>query len=160
MTSTKNPPVEITLYLMRHGKSSWEIPGLTDRERSLLGKGIERSERKARELRNSGAWLDAIWTSDAVRAKQTAEIVRKVFGLATENIVVDPAIYDAEDADELRRVVLSIPDDLKSVLLVGHNPVLTELAQLFSAEPIDEMKTAQIVEVKGVRSGTLPLGNI
>ena len=134
-----------TLYLMRHGKSSWEIPGLVDRERPLLDVGIERTERRAQELKASGVRLDAIWTSDAVRAVQTTEIVRKVFGLKTENVFVDPAIYDAEHVNDFRRIVLAIPNDFETVLLVGHNPLLTEFAQLFTRDRIDEMKTSQIV---------------
>ena len=136
------------LYLMRHGKSSWDTPGLTDRERPLLPKGIERTEKRARELRDNGVELDAIWTSDAVRAAQTAEIVRNVLGLQPENVFVEPMIYDADHVNDLRRVVLSIPDEFETVLLVGHNPLITELARLLTRNPLDEMKTSQIVAVE------------
>ncbi len=137
-----------SLYLMRHGKSSWEIAGLVDRERPLLEKGIDRTERRAKELKKSGVRLDAIWTSDAVRAVQTAEIVRKEFGLEKESVFVDPLIYDADRADELRKVVRSFPDDFESILLVGHNPLITEFAQLFFRDLLDDMKTSQVVAVE------------
>ena len=140
-----------TLYLMRHGKSSWDVPGLTDRERPLLPKGVERSEKRARELQESGAQLDAVWTSDAVRARQTAEIVQNVFELSEENVFVEPMIYDADHVNDLRQVVRSIPDEFEAVLLVGHNPLISELARFFAHCLLDEMKTSQIVEV-GVRN--------
>ena len=140
------------LYLMRHGKSSWEVPGLPDRERPLLPQGIERSEKRARQLKESGVKLDAVWTSDAVRAVQTAEIVRNVFDLATENVFVEPTIYDAEHVNDLRRIVRSIPDAFETVLLVGHNPLLTEFAQLFTRDLLDEMKTSQIIGIPELQS--------
>jgi len=134
-----------TLYLMRHGKSSWDFPGLTDRERPLLDKGIERTEKRARELKETGVKLEAIWTSDAVRAMQTAEIVRNIFDLPEESVFVEPLIYDAEHVNDLRRVVLSVPDEFETMLLVGHNPLITELARIFTRNLLDEMSTSQIV---------------
>jgi len=150
------------VYLMRHGKSSWEVPGLPDRERPLLPQGIERTEKRARQLRERGVQLDAVWTSDAVRAAQTAEIVRNVFDLAKGRVFVEPVIYDAEHVNDLRRIVRSIPDEFETVLLVGHNPVLTEFAQRFTYDLLDEMKTSQIIEVgvgreEGMRQVYCPL---
>ena len=135
------------LYLMRHAKSSWETAHLPDRRRPLLEKGVLLAEERARELKKSGTTLDAIWTSDAVRATQTAEIVRKVFDLNEENVFVEPAIYDVQHVNDLRSIVRSIPDVFESVLLVGHNPLLTEFAQLFTRDRLDEMKTSQIIGV-------------
>ena len=136
------------LYLMRHAKSSWETPHLSDRQRPLLDKGVVRAEEQAKELKESGAKLDSIWTSDAVRATQTAEIVRKVLDLDEEAVFVEPAIYDARHVNDLLRVVRSIPDDFETVLLVGHNPVVTEFARLFTRTRLDEMKTAQIIDIR------------
>ena len=133
---------------MRHGKSSWDFPGLTDRERPLLDKGIERTEKRARELKETGVKLDAIWTSDAVRARQTAEIVRQVFELPEESVFVEPIIYDAEHVNDLRQGVRSIPNELETVLLVGHNPLISEFARLFTRNLLDEMSTSQIVAVE------------
>ena len=112
-----------------------------------MDKGVLRAEERARELRESGATLDAVWTSDAVRARQTAEIVRKVFGLRPEDIFVEPAIYDASHVNDFYRVVRSIPDEFGTVLLVGHNPLISEFARLFTRYRLDEMKTSQIFHV-------------
>ncbi len=137
-----------TLYLMRHGKSAWDDPILSDRERPLLDKGIERTTANARLLKQSGAKIDAIGSSDAVRAVETAKIVRKEFGLNKNLRFTDPLIYDAVDVSELWNVIRSLPDDFRSVLLVGHNPIMTDAANRFLRPSLENLKTAGIVGVE------------
>ena len=138
------------LYLLRHGKSSWETPANgsppEDRDRPLLPKGIRRTEHVARWINEHRIRFDSIHSSDARRATETANIVRKTLEIPKKRLTLDPAIYDAVDGDELLQIVTQFSDRCDAVLMVGHNPTMSELASMFFEEPL-ELPTAGFVGV-------------
>lgn len=71
--------------------------------------------------------------SDAVRARETLDIVLPALKPAPQ-IVYDEALYLA-DAKQLLQRLRCAPDDLRSIMLVGHNPGLQELAVMLSDQP-------------------------
>jgi phosphohistidine phosphatase len=71
-----------TLLMIRHGKSSWDAPGLSDHERPLLKLGIERTKRMAHFLSEKRVVPDLIISSHAVRAFETAKVAGKRAGLS------------------------------------------------------------------------------
>lgn len=133
------------LYLMRHAKSSWNFDDLTDEQRPLNDRGRDDAPRMGQALAQRNIRLDVLISSPAVRAMTTAALVAKELEYPHEQIVVRPEIYHAE-IDDLLRIVQECPNEAESVLLVGHNPTITEFANYLSPSPLsEEMPTAGIL---------------
>jgi phosphohistidine phosphatase len=77
-------------------------------------------------LKNRAITVDRILSSTAKRAKQTAEITAKVLGIPETQIQWDRSLYHAS-SDHLLAVIKAQPAQLQTLILVGHNPGLTEL---------------------------------
>ena len=141
-----------TLYIVRHGKSSWEMPGITDIDRTLLDVGISNSYLMAERLVISGAKIDLIISSNAVRAIHTALILARGLKVKGHQIIIDEIIYSGECDDILHRVS-DIASEINNVMIVGHNPVFTDLANKFLSKPIDNLPTSGIVTLTFNSSG-------
>jgi phosphohistidine phosphatase len=112
--------------LLRHAKSSWDDPDLPDRLRPLAPRGVRAAGAMARHLRAAAVAPDLVLCSPARRAVQTWEGVAP--GVPPDTAVeIDEAIYHA-DADELFDRLRDVRSRIRSVLLVGHNPGLQDLA--------------------------------
>jgi phosphohistidine phosphatase len=114
------------LWLLRHAKSSWDDPHLPDRLRPLAPRGGRAVAAMARHVRAAAVAPDLVLCSPARRAVQTWEGVAAGVPQDTE-VEIDEAIYHA-DGDELLARLRDVPSEIGSVLLVGHNPGLQELA--------------------------------
>ena len=134
-----------TLFLVRHAKSSWEEP-LPDDRRPLLHKGISRTARVAEAMLLKGVSVDRIISSHAVRALETAKLLAQALDYPVEEIVVDPDIYHS-GGDAIFDRLYQLPDSCGSVMIVGHNPALTDLSNRFLADPIENLPTSGVVSV-------------
>ncbi len=135
-----------TLLLVRHAKSSWGDQTLPDHERPLNHRGRRDAPRVGARLRERGVVPDAIVTSTAVRARSTAEILAQALDLGSGRIVEDDRLYGAT-ADGLLDIIRALDDESTSVMLVGHNPEIGELASRLSDE-IAEMPTCAVAEFR------------
>lgn len=133
-----------TIYLVRHAKSSWQIPGQKDHERPLLDVGVERTGKITNYLISIGARIDLIIASHAVRSLQTAQLIAQALGYPINEIKEDRLIYLGTD-ESLLDIVSGLPDDLESVMLVGHNPIISGFAQILEARLHDDMPTSGVV---------------
>lgn len=135
------------LFLLRHAKSSWDDPARADFDRPLAPRGERDAPRIGQRLR---ARLDApavIVTSPAARALATAELVARELGLPREALRTEPELYLASPAAILT-VAARQDNDLASLLLVGHNPGITELVnRLLPAMALDNLATAGVVVI-------------
>jgi phosphohistidine phosphatase len=113
------------LHLLRHAKSSWKEPELADHDRPLSGRGRRAADVMARHLRESAVKPELVLCSTARRARQTWERIEP--SLAGTPVRYDPELYGASAASLLERV-RGVPDDVASVLLIGHNPAIEVLA--------------------------------
>src|SRR5687767_5425472 len=129
------------LYLLRHAKSSWKEPGLQDFDRPLNNRGREAAPLVGRLIRKGKLRIDLLLSSPAVRARQTAALVREAAGLTAE-LLYDERIYEA-DADALLEVVRQAADSADALMLVGHNPGMEELLKLLTGEE-EQMPTAAL----------------
>lgn len=136
-----------TLYLLRHAKSSWDFEDLSDHDRPLNKRGRHDAPLIGRELASHEITPDLIVASSAVRALTTASLVAKELEYDTENITINEAIYEASK-EELVTIIRQLPDNANTVLLVGHNPEITELANFLSPEHITSMPTAAVVGIR------------
>lgn len=116
-----------TLYFIRHAKSSWDDTTLSDHDRPLNARGKRDAPRMANRLRGMDVVPDGILTSSAKRAKQTAKTFREALGVSKENVIVREELYHAWP-DAIEAQVRQLPDSWQTVLVFGHNPGFTELA--------------------------------
>jgi phosphohistidine phosphatase len=133
-----------TLLLIRHAKSSWDDPALDDRDRPLNDRGRRNAPKAGERLAARRLKPDLILSSPATRALTTAQIIAGKLDYKRRKIVVDDRLY-AVEADELLDVIRQLDDGAQCVLLFGHNPELTELAQRLS-NSISHLPTCAIAE--------------
>ena len=125
-----------TLLLLRHAKSSWSEPGSKDFNRPLKGKGREAATLIGTHLVASGCVPDAIISSPALRARQTAEGVASAVTGARDNapmLSFDRSLYEAP-TEAILRVARSAGEDRDVLMLVGHNPSMQLAALKFCGE--------------------------
>lgn len=115
-----------TLLILRHAKTQSDAPA-GDHARELTERGHRNAAAMGVYIHNLTRPPDAIITSDATRALQTAEVVAAAGNIAAP-LTVEPQIY-AADLDTLLAVVRRIPDAVNSAMIVGHNPGFEELAE-------------------------------
>jgi phosphohistidine phosphatase len=115
-----------TLLLLRHAKSSWNDPRAFDHERPLAPRGERAARRMADHLAGSAVKPVLVLCSSAMRTRQTLELIAPAFDARTI-VRIDDTLYGA-DADELLDRLRHIPADVGSVMLIGHNPGLHDLA--------------------------------
>jgi phosphohistidine phosphatase len=134
-----------TLTLVRHAKSSWGDPALADRDRPLNERGLRDVAAMGQRLAQRGARPDLLLASPATRALTTAEHLAKALGIKRKDIVVDDRLYAAA-ANELLAVIHALGNEPQRVMLVAHNPGLTDLAHCFASE-IAHMHTCAVAEL-------------
>ena len=134
-----------TVYFVRHAKSSWSDYQLPDHDRPLAKRGKNDAPVMARRLLGLGVTPHGILTSTAKRAKQTAKAFRKVFQIDKARVITQKSLYHAEPfgiAEEIR----CLPDDWTTVLVFGHNPGYTDLAnELQHDRYIENVPTCGII---------------
>jgi phosphohistidine phosphatase len=118
-----------TLWLLRHAKSSWDDPGLDDLERPLARRGVRAAALMGRYLEAERIRPELVLCSSALRTRETLAGVLPALG---PDVVVriEPAVYTF-DARQLLAVLRET--DGGSVLLVGHNPAMQDLALALAA---------------------------
>ncbi|HBI14589.1 MAG TPA: hypothetical protein DDY20_03595 [Desulfobulbaceae bacterium] len=132
------------LLLCRHAKSSWKDGTLADFDRPLNGRGRQNAPEMGRRLRRRGVQPDLVVTSPARRALGTAKLLASECGVLKKNILVLDSLYDSYPA-KLLLFIQSLDDRLGTVLLVGHNPEITILANILGNLGIENVPTCGIV---------------
>lgn len=133
-----------TLFLIRHAKSSWDDTVLPDQDRPLDDRGERDLAKMGKRLVKRNVKVDLILSSPAKRALATAEVIAKMLNYRRKDIVVNHRLY-AGHVDDLLDVIQGLDHKLDRVILVGHNPELTELAHYLLSE-IAHMPTSAIAE--------------
>jgi len=128
------------LYLVRHAKSSWEEPEGSDMDRPLLEKGIKRTMKVIRFLKERAVKIDLMISSPAIRAFQTAVLVAKGIGYQEDKIRVERKIYDGY-YDRILDLIYATSNEVNSLMIFGHNPTITHLANLFLHPGVDLLPT-------------------
>lgn len=118
-----------TLTLLRHAKSEWDDPSLSDFERPLNARGRSAARAMGREMGALGLAWDRIVASPAARVTETIDGLVESYGPLAP--VYDEAIYLAS-LDALLDIVRATDDAHATLLIVGHNPGMERLALLLS----------------------------
>jgi phosphohistidine phosphatase len=120
------------VYLLRHAKSSWKDRSLADRDRPLAGRGRRAAKAMAGHLEAERIRPDLVLCSPARRTRETLERVERAFGDRVD-ARLDESLYGASEA-ELFDLLGALPTDVESVMLIGHNPGIEELALALASE--------------------------
>jgi phosphohistidine phosphatase len=116
------------ILLLRHAKSAWGQPGLDDHERPLNKRGEAAAEAMAEHIVHNAPRPDLILCSTAVRTRQTlAPLIHRLVTPAPP-IALEKGLYLASEPALLVRL-RAVPDDVRTVLLIGHNEGIGELAE-------------------------------
>jgi len=133
------------LLILRHAKSDWGNSSLDDWERPLSERGISDAPRVGEMLRERASLPDLIITSDAIRARSTAEAVAEAAGYAGQ-ILLEPSLYLATPAAIVEVLTSTADESAGAVMIVGHNPGLEGLIAQLSGEH-QPMPTAALVQL-------------
>ena len=121
-----------TLFLLRHAKSSWEDPYLADYDRPLAPRGEKAARRMAEHFRDEQTHPALVLCSPARRAADTFAMVRTGMDDDVE-VRVEDNLYGAAAGDVLQRL-RRVDIDVPSVMVVGHNPTLHDLANALAGD--------------------------
>ncbi|AMB60230.1 SixA phosphatase family protein [Microterricola viridarii] len=135
-----------TLILVRHAKSSWDDPSLVDEARPLNKRGRRDAPEMGRRLLERGVVPEVILASPALRARTTAELIALELGADEAAVIIDHRLY-ATTAAGILKVVREQDDAVDSVMVVGHDPEMSELARRFSPL-IPPMATCAVLELR------------
>jgi phosphohistidine phosphatase len=134
----------LQLTLVRHAKTETAHSGQEDWDRALEPRGQRDAPEMGRRLKDRGRKPDKILTSPAVRAVTTTTIMTRALGVAASKVIQDERLYLASPK-VLLSVIHDLGDTAKHLMVVGHNPGLTEFADALSSErSIDNMPTCAV----------------
>lgn len=131
-----------TLRLLRHAKSSWDDPSLSDHDRPLSARGERALPLLAAHLAETAGDVEVVLCSSSRRTRDTLSGIRT--GLDERHqVLIESALYGAE-AESLLRRVRALPSEVPSVLMIGHNPGLEDLVALLTgdgdAQALDQLQ--------------------
>jgi phosphohistidine phosphatase len=151
------------LTLLRHAKSSWKDPELADFDRPLNKRGKRDAPLMGERLAGRDQRPELIISSPARRARKTAKLIARELEIPDDRLILAMEIYEAEP-ETLLKVVRGLDDRWEHVLLIGHNPGLTELGNLLADCGMDNIPTCGVLcldfdaenwKSLGAKSGTL-----
>jgi phosphohistidine phosphatase len=150
------------LTLMRHANAQWKDPDIADFDRPLNRRGTSEAEAMSRRLIELKLVPTILVMSSALRAKQTAEIVARELGVSARHTRVEESLYLAAP-EEILRVVHTTGPRIPHLMIVGHNPGISEVATLLApTSQVSDMATAAMCSLtfdtrnwNGVQAGKL-----
>lgn len=113
------------LILLRHAQAISHL-SIDDKERPLTEKGQRQASQIANVLAQHDVRQHSVYVSPSKRTLQTAQVICQHLSLPTQQVNVVKEIYEATTED-IFNVLENIPDTIRKVVLIGHNPALTEV---------------------------------
>jgi len=135
-----------TLFLLRHARAIEKQAGQQDIDRELSSIGLQNSTRMGMYLNDQPNGFDIILSSPANRATTTAMLLAEQMKYDTHKVHVNPEIYEAS-VRTLLRVVNQLKNEWNTVLIVGHNPSITYLAEYLTKSEIGDMTTCGLASI-------------
>ena len=134
------------LTLIRHGKSSWDDPSLSDWERPLKIRGKKDAFLIGNKLKEKKIIPDKIISSSAKRAYDSAKQIAECLKYPERKITITDDIYLAGTL-QLVQLIQNLKDKWKHVFLFGHNPYFTELPNLYGKNGILNLPTTGVYQI-------------
>jgi phosphohistidine phosphatase len=131
------------LFVLRHAKSSWDDPGLRDHERPLSARGRRAAQLVRQHLHSEAIEPALVLCSSARRAVETLHGVNP----ASRQRSVEPELYAADASAVLERL-RRIPEDISSLMVIGHNPAMQVLILRLAADGGPLGETSDLAQVR------------
>ncbi len=135
-----------TLFLLRHAKSSWDYPKLRDFERPLAPRGDRQPPVMGKRFLERESSVDRIISSPATRAHATALLMAEAIGFPVDEVISNPDLYFCGTSMYLKAASL-VDDNCDAVMLVGHNPTITDFANEMANANIANIPTCGLVQL-------------
>jgi phosphohistidine phosphatase len=132
------------LYIVRHAKSTWDYEGISDIDRPLSIRGITDAGTMAGKMKSQGSVPSLLLSSPACRAFHTATIFARVLKVPCEELIIAEKFYQGS-MTEILTILEKVDDRHSSVMIFGHNPDFTLLANHFLKHQVDNIPTAGVV---------------
>lgn len=134
------------VLLVRHAKSDWGDPSLSDFDRPLNGRGKRDAPVMAQRLLDKKISIDGYYASPAKRAAKTAKIFAENLGFKKNKICLKEELYLA-DTDVFMEVITQADNSFTTIALFSHNPGITDFANQLTETRIDNIPTSAIFAV-------------
>lgn len=132
-----------TLIIVRHAKSSWKDSTLNDIQRPLNKRGNKDAPKMGKHLAKKKIIPQAIFSSSGLRALTTARLISVEIGMKPTEIMVEDNLYTF-NSEQLLDEIKNISDDYEKIMVVGHNPAVTEITNILSGSDIDNIPTCGV----------------
>jgi len=144
-----------TLYLVRHAKAAGLEADEADSERSLTKKGRKDAQRIARKLKKKSKVPQLIISSPAKRAVKTARILANELNYSIDMIAMNDVLYESPEEggeEALLEVLKHVDNECQSVMLIGHDPLLSRFANFLQKSFTEKLPAGAVVEVEFVNN--------
>jgi phosphohistidine phosphatase len=135
------------LYLLRHAQSADKQAGEADKERELTPQGSRESLLIGSYLLKQKLSLDAIFTSNANRAKSSANLIADAIKIDTDKIILNDELFQASPRTFLD-LINQLDNSLNHVMCVGHNPTITYVAEYITKAEIGDLVPAGLAIIR------------
>lgn len=132
-----------TLFLARHAKSSWKFPELADHDRPLNKRGQRDKVTMAHRLKVMGISVDSVHSSTAVRAADFAKVISNELSVP---LFLDRDFYTF-DSRALLSALVALPEEKTSLLVVGHNPAMTDVVNWLTGQAVENVPTSGVAKI-------------
>ena len=136
-----------TLTIVRHAKSSWKDSSLPDNKRPLNRRGERDAPEMGRRIQEHGIRPSLIVSSPAVRAWTTAKVIAQAINYPREFLQKEERLYLAS-LDDILDVIVAQDNGFNNLMVVGHNPGLTDFANFLVPGLTNNLPTAGVVSVQ------------
>ena len=131
------------IHLIRHVKSSWEDDSLADIDRPLNKRGIKTCRFMAQHILDAGCCFDYVFCSLAIRAQLTIDLINSSLEGLDIQWQTEEQLYTF-DSDTIFDWCRTLDESISELVIIGHNPALTELANYIGDKPISNIPTAGV----------------
>lgn len=135
------------LFLVRHSKSAKDNPILMDFDRPLNSRGYRDARVFGAKLKKTIGQPELFVSSPAIRAISTALIFASVFNMDPQKIILNKSLYESSVNDYLK-AIKSIDNSYSSIMLFGHNPALTKLANILTKPFTENIPTSGVTGIE------------
>ena len=133
------------LIILRHAKSSWDYPELSDYERPLNSRGNKDAEMMSLKLSERLDHIDCAISSSSKRTELTYEYFKNKINFKSELFTHE--LYHAS-SKKIISIIKNTHSDINSLMVLGHNPGLTDIVNLLTNYHLYNLPTTGIIIIK------------